>query len=820
LARDGPNRIRDAVGGRALPLLARQFRSPLVLILVFAAAVAAALGDVGEAGIILFIVLSSALLGFFQEYNASKAIAELQDRLSLSAKVRRDGKVISLSFDQLVAGDIILLSAGAVTPADAVVLTAQNLLVSEAVLTGESFPSEKRPGALSPETVVAARANTVFLGTSVRSGSGEAVVVHTGKATQFGAVAERLKAKPPETAFASEIRQFGGMLLWVMVLVVLFVLIVNQLLGRPFFDSLLFAVALGVGMSPELLPAIVSITLSAGAQRMAKDGVLVRKLEAIENLGGMTVFCTDKTGTLTQGEIRLDGAVDCLGRLSDDVAGLGFLNASLESGIENPLDAAVRAAGAPKGFSGDHYAKLGELPYDFTRRRLTVVVAPPHPDDQALLVTKGAYAEVAAVCATWMSEGKETPFDARARAATDAYFQQRGEDGYRVLAIATRRAPKKPGYNLADEAGLCLQGFLVFTDPPKPDAADAVRRLAALGVKVKILSGDNRHVVAHVARTIGLDAKTIVTGEDLARMSESALWNRAHHVSLFAEVDPQQKERIIRALQRTGHAVGYLGDGINDAPALYAADVGISVDGAVDVARESADIVLLRRDLDVLRRGVEEGRQTFANTLKYICITISGNFGNMISMAIAAPMLPFLPMVAKQILLNNLLSEMSSVALASDNVDAEQTRSPQRLMLKDIRRFMVVFGLISSVFDLLIFSVLLYGLHASRPVFQTTWFVLSLLTELIVLLILRTQKPSWRSRPGRWLVMATAGVAVLACVSPYLGPLSRLADFVPLSLPVMGLILVIVLAYGAATEAGKLWFYRDFQRRTAHRRAG
>ncbi|RYY81555.1 MAG: HAD family hydrolase, partial [Comamonadaceae bacterium] len=488
-----------------------------------------------------------------------------------------------------------------------------------------------------------------------------------GRDTAFGAIAATLSARPPETDFARGIRHFGHLLMRTMVLIVLLVIVANQWLGRPTLESLLFAVALAVGLTPELLPAIVAVTLSRGAREMARRGVIVRRLEAIENLGSIRVLCTDKTGTLTEGVITLRDAVDPQGAPSDAVGRLAFLNAALETGIANPVDAALLAAGGGRGWSAAGVRKVDEIPYDFTRKRLTVVVEAaaggPHR-----IITKGAVDNVLAVCAL--------PEAAR-RQALD-FYRQAGVEGLRVLAVATLDVAPKERYGREDEQGMQLAGFLLFLDPPKPGVAQALRRLARLGVRTKVISGDNRHIVAHVARAIGIDARAMLTGEQLSAISDEALWSVAPRTSLFVEVDPQQKERIVRALQRTGHAVGYLGDGINDAPALYAADVGISVEGAVDVARESADIVLLERDLGVLCRGVEDGRATFANTLKYIGITTSANFGNMVSMAIATPLLPFLPLAAKQILLNNFISDLPSMAISTDRVDRLQLRRPQR----------------------------------------------------------------------------------------------------------------------------------------------
>ncbi|MCA3456574.1 MAG: magnesium-translocating P-type ATPase, partial [Rhodobacter sp.] len=800
LAALGPNSVEDAPRLTALRLLLRQFESPLVLILAIAAVLSLVLQQWVDAGIILAIVLGSSLLGFYQEYRASTAVEDLKKRLALTARVLRDGVEQVLPVTQIVPGDVILLSAGNLIPADGLVIEAQDFLVSEASMTGESFPVEKRPGKIAADAPLAGRTNSVFLGSSVRSGTARVLVVTTGRRTEFGTIAARLHARQPETDFARGVRQFGFLLIRVMVVIVIFVLSVNLLLDRPLVESLLFAAALAVGLSPELLPAIISVTLSAGARAMGRRGVIVRRLDAIENLGSMTILCTDKTGTLTEGTIVLCEALDTAARPSDAVRHLAYVNAALETGIENPLDAAIVAAARTDGLTTEGLTKIDEIPYDFMRRRLTIVVAERSDPGHHLIITKGAFANVLDRCAAVDRNGGAVPLDQAARAQLDAVFREKGQEGFRVLALATRRVAARSGYDQDDERDMLFRGFLVFLDPPKPEARETIGQLARLGIAIKVISGDNRHVTAHMARSVGLDAPLILTGEDLAAMRDEALWHLAPRTDLFVEIDPQQKERIVRALQRTGHSVGYLGDGINDAPALHAADVGISVAGAVDVARESADIILLSRDLDVLRQGVEDGRRTFANTLKYISITTSANFGNMISMALATPLLPFLPLAAKQILLNNFLSDLPSLAISGDNVDPERLSRPQRWNVGEIRRFMIVFGLISSVFDLLTFGVLLHVFKAGEGVFQTSWFMISLLTELAVVLVLRTRKPVFRSRPGRLLLWSTLAVAVATFAIPFLGGVSALFGFVPLSAGALAAVVAIVGGYMVATE--------------------
>jgi P-type Mg2+ transporter len=814
LKRYGENTVKEHGRTNALRLLLRQFESPLVLILIFGAMIALAVHELLDATIVLLIVLGSAALGFFQEYNASIAVAKLRQRLALSIATLRDGVRVSVPVADLVPGDIVELAAGNLVPADGRILAARDFLVTEAALTGESFPVEKSPGVVPADATLAARTNCVFLGTSVRSGTATVLIAETGRATALGAIASRLESAIPETEFARGIRHFGYLLTRVMIVIVLAVLAVNVMFGRPLADSLLFAVALAVGLSPELLPAIISVTLSAGARAMAARGVLVRRLESIENLGSMDVLCTDKTGTITEGTIVLEGAVTPDGVPSAKVLELAYLNAKLQTGIENPLDAAIVASGTKLGMQSPR-RKVDEIPYDFQRRRLTVVVEEPGGEPAHRIITKGAYTHVIDCCKTIAADDATSALDATARERLHGFYERKGKEGFRVLGLATRLCAPRPRYGHDCEQDMTFVGFLLFLDPIKAEIMRTVADLDRLGIGIKIVTGDNRFVAAHVAEAIGLRAKALLTGEQLHHLSDEALWHRVGRTDVFAEVDPQQKERIVHALQRAGHAVGYLGDGINDAPALYEADVGISVDQAVDVARESADIVLLNRDLDALRAGVEDGRRTFANTLKYIRITTSANFGNMISMALATLFLPFLPLLPKQILLNNFVSDIPAVTISTDNVDREQTERGQRWNIREVQSFMIVFGLASTAFDLITFAVLLLFFKVDEVTFQTTWFVVSLLTELAVLLVLRTRGPLRGSRPSRLLVLATLATALLALALPYAGPLSRIFGFVPLPLAIMVAVLLIVAAYAAATEALKLRFYRP-ARASAH----
>ncbi len=809
LQRLGRNELRSREEASPVGLFLGQLKSPLVLILVFAAVISILTGEWIDASIILTIVVASAALGFIQEFNAGHAVDKLRRRVRLTVTAVRDGEATAIPAEEVVPGDIVVLAAGSIIPADGVIVEADDFFVNQAVLTGETFPVEKRPGSVPPQASLAERSNCVFMGTNVRSGRGRFLVVETGRGTAFGQIAERLTLRPPETEFERGIRQFGGMLTQVMMALVLVVFAINVILHKPAIESLLFAVALAVGVAPELLPAIISITLSKGAQSMARKGVIVRQLASIENFGSMDVLCTDKTGTLTRGVVSLDGALDPRGNESDRVLLYAYLNSHYQTGLPNPLDEAILARARPE-ISG--FVKTEEIPYDFVRKRMSVAVRDTARNSLTnLLITKGAFDQVLEAC-THVQEGDQTlPCGPVERRALQARFADWSDQGFRVLGVAIKQVAPQPEYAVAEEADMTFAGFLLFFDPPKPDAQKAIADLMDLGVTLKVITGDNRRVAEHVARTTGMTVTGIVTGAELHQMRDEALWRRADQANLFVEVDPNQKERIISALHKTGHVVGYMGDGINDAPALHTADVGISVDTAVDVAKEAADFVLLEQSLDVLRQGIQQGRQTFANTLKYVFTTTSANFGNMFSLAGLSLFLPFLPLLAKQILLNNFLSDFPAMALATDEVDPELVARPRRWDVAFIRRFMFTFGLVSSVFDYLTFGVLLLILRASEDQFRTGWFIESLLTELFILLIVRTRRPLFRSRPGRLLWVSTVLVGAAGLVLPYIPGLGAAFGFVPLPALMMALLMTITLLYIVANEAAKRAFYRQVQ---------
>ena len=798
LRKYGPNRVREHRRLSRTGVLLNQIRNPLLLVLVFAAGASAITGEWVDAFIVLLIVFATIGIGYGREYHAETAVAALQARVGTRSRVLRDSRVDTVPAEEVVPGDVVLLSAGSLVPADGVVLEATDFFVSEGVLTGESFPVEKQPGTVATNAVLRDRVNCVFLGTNARSGTARCLIVTTGLHTEFGAIAHRLTLRPPETDFDRGLRRFGQLLTSAMLVMVFLVFIAHVLNGRPPIETLLFAVALAVGLSPELLPAILTVNLARGAQMMVHHGVLVRHLTAIENLGSMDVLCTDKTGTLTQGLVVLEGAYDAEGSPSAEVQKQGAWNAALETGLASALDDAILSAAAPD-LASVH--KLAEIPFDFVRKRVSVVL---EADGRTSLVTKGAFHHVLEIC-TRSADG--VPLDAAGKARLENRYDAWSAQGIRVLAVASRTVDRQATYGRELEQELTFVGFLTFFDRPKDDVAGAIRSLAALGVSVKVITGDCKPVTQHVAALVGLRADRVLTGADLQRLSDEALWRAAESTDLFVEVDPNQKERIILAVKKMGHVVGFLGDGVNDAPAMHGADTSLAVDQAVDVARAAADFVLLEKNLDIIRRGIEEGRKTFANTLKYVLTTMSANLGNMISMAAASLFLPFLPLLASQILLNNLLSDVPAIGIADDAVDPELIARPQRWNMRFIGRFMVEFGVVSSLFDFLTFGVLLMVFQAAPALFRTGWFVESLLTELVIALVVRTRRPFFRSRPGSLLLWSTVALVTLTLAIPYL-PFVGVFGFVPLPGRLLVTVSAVTALYVAATELAKKRFYR------------
>ena len=801
LAHYGANRLKPAKRSDVWSLLLRQFGSPIILILLFATGLSLCLGDRIDAFIILFIVLVSGSLGFWQERGASNAVAKLLSIVRIKAAVLRDGNSERVSVEEIVPGDVVVLDAGDVVSGDGLVLESKDLFVDEAMLTGETFPVEKAPALLPAETPLGQRSNALWMGTHVVSGTATALVVSTGKTTEFGKVSERLKLRPNETDFEQGIRQFGYFLGEVTLVLVVAIFAINVYLARPVLEAFLFSLALAVGLTPQLLPAIISVNLAHGAKRMAKKRVIIKRLASIESFGSMNVICADKTGTLTEGIVRVQSACNVEGAASDTVFLHAYLNAFYETGFTNPIDEAIRSH-HPLDLSG--YRKEDEIPYDFSRKRLSILVS---HENSHLLVTKGALQNVLAVCTSAQAGDGSIVDIAVVRGKIQDRFEEFSKKGFRTLGIAHKEMGALSRISKDHEAGMTFSGFLVLFDPPKPRIMETITGLKNLGVALKIITGDSRLVAVSLSQKMGLSDAAFLTGPELYQLSDAALLNRVANVDVFAEVEPNQKERIILALRKAGNVVGYMGDGINDASALHAADVGISVDTAVDVAKDAADIVLLEKDLGVLVDGVREGRATFANTLKYVFMATSANFGNMFSMAGVSLILPFLPLLPKQVLLTNLMTDFPEMTIATDSVDNEMIDYPRRWDMKAIRKFMVTFGILGSVFDYMTFCLLLLVFHATRVQFRTAWFVESVVSASLIVLVIRSRKPFFRSRPGNALLLATLSVVVIAVVVPFT-PLAAFLGFGPMPLVFLLCIGLIVSLYIVAAELVKRVFYK------------
>jgi P-type Mg2+ transporter len=803
LARFGPNMIR-AHGKRALLLqfLAR-FGNPLVIILLVASAISAITGDVTSFFIIATIVLISVSLDFVQEHRAGEAAEKLRQSVAVRARVLRDGQPQEVPLADLVPGDVALLSAGDLVPGDARVIEAKDFFVKEALLTGEPYPVEKVPHELPDEPQVLSAVNTVFLGTSVISGTAKVVICRTGVHTALGEISDSLIEKAPPTDFEQGTRHFGMLIMRLTVLLVLFVLLVNALFHRPWLESFLFAIALAVGLTPELLPMVVSVTLSRGALRMATKQVIVKRLASIQDLGSMDILCTDKTGTLTEARIHLERHIDSSGRKSERVLELAYLNSFFESGLKSPLDDAILEHSE---IDTAGWRKIDEVPFDFERRRVSVLV---ENGQTRLLVVKGAPEDVMRLSAQYEGNGAADLrlLDQAVLTQIHTHFEGLSREGFRVLGIAWRHVDQEQSHAVVgDETELVFAGFAAFLDPPKESAKEALDKLASSGVSIKVVTGDNELVTEHICSQLGLSVKGILTGVEIQQMDDHALMARVETVDLFCRVTPAQKNQIILALKRRGHVVGYLGDGINDAPSLHSADIGISVDSAVDVAKEAASMIMLRQDLGVLHEGIMEGRRTFGNIMKYIMMGTSSNFGNMFSMAGASLILPFLPMLPVQILLNNLLYDFSELAIPLDNVDQEYLVRPRHWEINSIRNFMLVFGPVSSIFDFLTFYVMLAVFHAGEALFHTGWFIESMATQVLVIFIIRTRKNPLTSRPNPWLIVCSLTAVAVAVLVPFT-PLGGYLGFVPPP-PFFFLILAgMVLLYLFAVEGVKRWFF-------------
>lgn len=784
-----------------LGLFIGQFKSPLMLLLIGAVILSAFLGDTSDVFIILFIVISTGLMSFFQERNAGKVVEKLQSMISLKSNVLRDGEVQQVDSSNIVAGDILLFKAGDMIPADCLLIEANELHVNESSLTGESYPVRKEVGILAEHTELAKRINCLWEGSNIVSGNAKALVINTGTETIFGSIAQSINTIK-ETTFEKGIKDFGYFLMKITLVLSFFILIVNLVNHKSVIDSALFALALAVGMAPELLPAITTIAMSAGAKRMLEKKVIVKKLASIQNLGEVNLLCTDKTGTITEGAIKIAGLLDGFGEQSEFVKLLAFWNASFETGYTNPIDEALKGLNLkPK----ETVKKIGEVPYDFIRKRLSIAV---QTNSESLLICKGAFTQIFNICSKVKLTNGSIANLSDYQTVIEQKFEEFGLSGMRAIGLCYKNI-EKDDISKEDEKDMIFAGFVLLQDPVKEGIIETINELKKLAVNLKIITGDNKNVAKSIALSIGIKNPVVMTGESLFNTSPEALKLLVKKTHIFAEVEPQQKERIILALRKT-YTVAYMGDGINDVSAINAADVGISVENAVDVAREAADFVLLEKNLMVVVDGIKEGRKTFANTLKYIFINTGSTFGNMFSVAIASLLLPFLPMLPKQILLTNFITDFPYLTVASDNVDQEQLDKPGKWDLKFIRNYMVIFGIHSSLFDVITFLTLLYVLKVKESAFQTAWFIESILTELFILFIIRTHKNFFKSKPGSYLFILSIVGLVLTIAMPYL-PFANEVGLVPLPFLNLGLMLLIVATYIITADLLKVWFFKKYR---------
>jgi Mg2+-importing ATPase len=796
------------------------FKNPLMLILLFAGVLTGLLGDRVEAAIILMIVLVGVVLMFFQESKAEKAADELKEKVATTATVVRDNVSREIKLSDVVPGDVVTLSAGDIVPADGRLISAKDFFVDQSALTGESFPLEKTPSALTAQEACSINEwnNYLFMGTSVVSGSATAVVVKTGSSTDYGKIVKKLVERRPETEFEKGLRRFGYLIMQVTFLLVVFVFFVKAYSApntRGILDALLFSVSLAVGLTPELLPVILSVNLSKGALAMSKRGVIVKELASIQNFGNMDVLCTDKTGTLTENKVRLLLYVDLEGNENAKVLLYTFLNSHYETGLKNPLDEAILEH---REVHVEDYEKIDEVPFDFVRRRVSVVA---ERERERFFITKGAPEEIFKACSYYEFSEKIYDLTAETERRIEQKYYDLSADGFRVLGVAYKKVKEeKTVYSINDESEMVFLGFVAFLDPPKETAKDSLELFRKSSIELKVLTGDNELVTRKVCEQLGFEVKGVVLGVDVAKMNDDALARVVETANIFARVTPSQKDRIITALKSNGHVVGFLGDGINDAPSMRVSDVSISVENAVDVAKETADIILLHKDLTVLEEGVLEGRKTFGNTIKYVLMGISSNFGNMFSAAGASLFIGSVtnfqyPMLPIQILLNNLLYDLSELAIPTDNVDAEYIEKPKRLDISYIRNFMLYFGPISSIFDFLTFFMMLYVFNAwnNGPLFQTAWFIESLCTQTLVIFAIRTRKsPFFKSMPSKPLLISSLGVVAVAILLPFT-PLGKLFQFIALPIGFFLFLAVFVTVYFTMVESLKRLFYRRYAER-------
>lgn len=805
ILKNGKNSFDKAGDDRAFKIFISQFKNPITIILIFASILSIVMGDLTDGLIILIIIMVSSILSFKQEYQANNAIGELLKAVSIKVNVLRDGEISSIDSTDVCLGDILVLSAGDMIPADSYIIDQHNLTVDESTLTGETFPVEKSLDRVEADTELSKRTNSLWMGTHIVSGTARALVVQLAKDTEFGKIAKTLNKRSMPTDFEVGIRKFGNLIMKLTVLMIGIIFIFNIILQKNFFDSFMFALALAVGLTPQMLPAIISVNLSSGAKRMSAKGVIVKKLNAIENFGAMTILCSDKTGTLTQGKISLGAINDAQGRESNFVRDLAFLNASLQTGYKNPIDQALASQGQ---IDLKNYNKIDEIPYSFETKALSILVNgenDPRFKGKNLLITKGALEVILSQSSSYLaSDGQE--YDIKDNLdSIKSLFENYSSQGFRVLGLAYKPMDKLETGALKE---MIFAGFILLSDPIKDGMEITINEINDLGVSLKMITGDNYLIAKHIGEKVGLDPNKILLGSQISKLSPSLLSSKIRDIEIFAEISPEQKEEIILAYKNIGEIVGYMGDGINDAPAIKNADIGISVDTAADTAKDAASIVLLKNDLDVLIQGIIEGRKTFVNTLKYIFIATSANFGNMLSMAGASLALKFLPLLPKQILLTNLITDFPSLQIASDSVDKEWLERPVSWDMAFIKKYMIVFGLLSSVFDFISFFVLLKVFNAKESLFQTGWMFESVLSAMLVMLIIRTQRPFYKSKVSKRLVGAVIGMVVLLLILIY-SPLSIFIGLSSLPLKVLFSMVLIAFLYAICADLIKQRFYKS-----------
>ncbi|MFN8576342.1 MAG: magnesium-translocating P-type ATPase [Candidatus Sericytochromatia bacterium] len=795
----GKNSLSKKEEESKILLFFNQFKSPIIMILIIASIISYFLDDSTDTYIIMSIVLLSGFLGFWQEKGATEAVKDLISLVEVKTTVIRDNKEKDILLENTVQGDIVKLSAGDMIPGDCKLIDSKDLFVNEATLTGETYPVEKENINLEVNTILSKRKNSLFMGTHIISGNATAIIVNTGKETEIGNISEHIKIKNSETEFERGIRHFGYLLMEITLILVVLIFAGNVFFHKPIIDSFLFSLALSVGLTPQLLPVIISVNLSHGAKTMAKEKVIVKKLPAIENLGSMNILCSDKTGTLTQGTVKVKEVIDISASENKKALLYTYINSVFQTGYINPIDSALKEY----NLDINDYKKVDELPYDFNRKMLSILT---DHNEKRIMITKGALKNILEIC-NKINVSDEVKDISEYKQKIQNIYSDKSSQGFRVLGIAYKEINESYEKLIKEENNMIFIGFLILEDPLKENIEETIQELSKIGVSLKMITGDNKFVASNLGKNLKLNVNEIITGQDLNRMSDEALARKINNIDIFAEIEPNQKERIVLAFRKNKNVTGYIGDGINDVSALHASDVGISVDSAVDVAKQNADIVMLEHDLRILIKGVIEGRKTFNNTLKYIFMATSANFGNMFSMAGASLFLPFLPLLPKQILLTNLLTDLPEITIATDNVDYETIEKPKKWDINFIKKFMVVFGLISSLFDYTTFFILIFILKAGTEEFRTGWFIESVVSASVIVLVIRTQKSIFNSKPSKYLLISTLSIVLITFILPFT-PIAHLLGFTKIPINFIFTVILIVLSYIITAEFAKKIFYK------------